>query len=125
MNGIVLDDGQIEVVVAHDPDEEITTSHFFPGYDDPKMVRAINELNENQLIYTKRGRPQENSGPAGQKFYNQMCLHCARIYVRGKDGKPQELTPETEGWKKKVPAHIKTAAAAAFIARRGNIQTGN
>ena len=71
MDGLIIGNDEIEVVNDHG---EFTTSHFFPGYDDPKMVAAINLLNENQTQFSKRGRPKENAGPSGRKFYNDMCL---------------------------------------------------
>ena len=124
MKGLILDD-EIEVVVEVDSDADIVTSHFFPPLDDPKMVRAVNKLNEDQITYSKRGRPNDNSGLAGRRFYNAVCTRCANIFVRDKDGKPCELTNDTEGWKKRVPAHIKVAAAATFVSRRGEMNTGN
>ena len=121
VKGFILDSEEIEVVVPHDPDEEITSSHFFPGYDDPKMVRAVNELNGNQLLYTKRGKPKENSSAAGQKFYRTMCLRTERVYVRGEDGEPVPIAHD-EGWQRRIPPHVQVAAASAFISKRGDIK---
>ena len=113
--------GAVSVVAIR---QAVLSSHFFPGHDDPKMVRAINALNENQMVYTKRGKPKENSVSAGRKFYDEICIRVERVFVRGEDGQPVPL-PMDKGWKKKIPTHVKVSAAAVFLSRRGELNTGN
>ncbi len=116
MENIFIVNDEVEVIYEHS--EAVTSSHFFPPEDDPEMVRAVNELNEGQTVYSRRGRMKDTSRRAGIKFYNAVCLRCQRIAHRTKDGKIKELGTE-EGWSARVPANVKQGVASHFIARRG------
>lgn len=116
MKNVFVVNDEVEVVYEHS--ENITSSHFFPPEDDPKMVRAVNELNENQTEYSRRGKTKDTSRRAGVKFYDTVCLRSERIGRRTKEGKVKEIGTG-EGWQAHIPVNVKQGVASHFVARRG------
>ena len=88
-------------------DEEVTA--VFPGYDNEEMAEAIKKLATGRLSTNRGGVPKDQSFEARVRFFNTMCQRVEN--VEGPDG---PLTPETENWRKLVPANWKVSFAIFF-----------
>ncbi len=116
MENVFVVNDEVEVLYEHS--ENITSSHFFPPENDPKMIRAVNELNEGQTEITRRGRTKDTSRRAAKRFYDAVCIRCERIAHRAEDGKVVEIG-SGKGWLAHVPVNVKHGVASHFVARRG------
>jgi hypothetical protein len=89
-------------------DEEVVA--IFPGYANTEMAAAIKTLSTGRLTTGRGGQPKDQTFDARIRFFNTMCVRV--INVEDENGAP--LTPDTENWRRLIPANWKTSFSIFF-----------